>query len=533
MRRFRHCTVALALALAAARGSSAQQAVTPAVGEASYVIFLNGRETGREQVNVSRTASGWTITSTGTLGPPLNLTNNRFEITYAPDGQPIEMKIAARGGDRPFTVSTSFGTTTAINEITQNGVTNTKTDQITARTVVLPNHFYASFEALAIRLAGTAPGAEIPLYVPIDGEVRALVKDVTPSTYQTPEGAVAVRQFTLAIQNPKNPLTVRITVDDRHRFAKLEIGDGTLTVTRSNLAGVATRQQTFRNPTDSDVRIPAAGFSLVGTLTTPQAQGQLKHPAIVLVAGGGSADRDGDVGGVPLFARLAGDLSNLGYTVLRYDKRGVGQSGGRTETVTLDTYAEDAIAAVKWLAKRKDVDKRRISVFGHGEGASIAMIAAAREKNIAGLIVSGGTGTTGRERIMEQVQQGLDARNAPEAERTSTIELQKKVMDAATTAKGWEELPPETRRAADTPWFRSLLTFDPAKVVQRVKQPILIVQGAVDAATPEHHAQRLAELAKARKDSPPTEVKTLAADTATNTQALAKVFADWLAPIAR
>ena len=60
--------------------------------------------------------------------------------------------------------------------------------------------------------------------------------------------------------------------------------------------------------------------------------------------------------GIPLFAQLAGQLAERDFVVLRYDKRGVGKSGGRIERVTLDDYAEDAIAAVKWLAKRKDVD---------------------------------------------------------------------------------------------------------------------------------------------------------------------------------
>ena len=125
------------------------------------------------------------------------------------------------------------------------------------------------------------------------------------------------------------------------------------------MAGVATRQQSVRNPTDVDVKIPAAGFGLAGTLTTPSAQGRLRHPAVVLVAGSGPIERDALVAGIPLFAQLAGQLAEREFVVLRYDKRGTGQSGGRTERVTLQDYADDAVAAVKWLAKRKDVDSER------------------------------------------------------------------------------------------------------------------------------------------------------------------------------
>ena len=59
-------------------------------------------------------------------------------------------------------LATSFATTTAINEVTQNGVTESKTDQITARTVVLPNNFFAAYEGLAVRLSSMAPGGELP-----------------------------------------------------------------------------------------------------------------------------------------------------------------------------------------------------------------------------------------------------------------------------------------------------------------------------------------------------------------------------------
>ena len=62
----------------------------------------------------------------------------------------------------------------------------------------------------------------------------------------------------MIFQNPGGPLTAEVTVDDRNRLAKIEFGTGALTVTRQDVAGVATRQHTVRNPTDADVRIPAA-----------------------------------------------------------------------------------------------------------------------------------------------------------------------------------------------------------------------------------------------------------------------------------
>ena len=506
----RHFTAGLcaALALLSAGPARAQgsAAVQPAVGEATYVVFIGGREAGRVQVSLAQTSSGWRITSTGQIVAPVSLTTDSFELTYSPDWQPLELKISAKLQERELGLATSFGPTTAVNEITQNGVTNTKTDQITARTVVLPNNFYAGYEALAVRLASSQVGDEIPVYVAPQAEILMSVKAVTDETFQTAGGAVAARRFTVMFQNPGGPLDAEITVDDRNRFARAELGGGNLSIARQDLAGVSTRQQTLRNPTDVDVRIPAAGFSLAGVITTPAAQGRVRHPAVVLVPGSGPLDRDFTVAGIPLFAQLAGQLAEHGYVVLRYDKRGVGQSGGRLETVTLQDYADDANAAVRFLSRRRDVDNRRIAVGGHSEGASVAMLLG-REKRVAALVLMSAMGTTGRDLVLEQQQYVLNVAKVPEPERSDKVELQEKILEAAVEDDGWEALPAEVRPLVDTPWYRSLLTFDPAEVMPRVRQPILIVHGGLDTQVPPHHAEKLAELARARRNAPPVEVR--------------------------
>jgi alpha-beta hydrolase superfamily lysophospholipase len=524
-----HCTVrtraacaVLTVLLAAFAGSlGAQQPApaTPAPGEATFVVFVNGRAIGREQVNLARTPSGWTITSTGSLGAPINLVNKRFELTYAPDWQPIELKIDATIADprdpkaepRVLGLATSFATTTAINEVTQNGVTASKTDQITARTVVMPGNFFAAYEALALRLSSMTPGGELPVYVAPQGEIKAVIKAVTPATYETPAGALKARRFSLTFQHPNGPLDVEVTVDERGRFAKADMTGVGLSIARQDLAGVETRQQTFRNPTDSEVVVPAAGFGLAGTLTTPPAQGRLRHPAIVLVAGAGQIDRDATVAGIPVLAQLAGQLAERDFVVLRYDKRGVGKSGGRIERVTLEDYAEDVVAAVKWLAKRKDVDSERIFVAGHGEGSAIAMLAAPREKKIAGLLLLAGVGIPGRELILEQQQQLLSTTPMSEEERAGKVALQQQILEAVATQKGWDGVSQEVRSAADTPWYRSLVMFDPARVMANVKQPLLILHGALDKQVLPYHADKLAELARNRKKAASVEVKQLPA----------------------
>jgi pimeloyl-ACP methyl ester carboxylesterase len=495
MQLSRYCTAGL-LVLLLATGASAQAPAEPAQGDSTLTVFLRGADAGRTQVNLSRAGANWVITSTGRVG---DLTINQFRVTYTADWQPVDMRIEAMQGQRALRVSTSFGVTTAISEVTQGDQTSSKTDQISARAVVLPNGFFGGYEALAARLSVLKAGTELPIYVAPQAEVKMTISGVTNEPVQTPAGIIPTRRYDVVVHNVGADVAATVSIDARARFIRMDMPAAGLSVIRSDLADVNVRPVLARNKTDADVTIPASGFSLAGTLTSPPQPGRLKHPAVVLVPGSGPVERDETVSGIPIFAQLAGTLAERGFIVLRYDKRGVGQSGGRSETVTLDDYADDAISAVKWLARRDGVDKKRITVVGHSEGGAVALIAASREKKISSLVLISAPGTTGADLVLAQQQHLLEALKLPEAERQATIDLQKKIQTAVTTEKGWEGIPADMRKQADTPWFRSFLLFDPAKAMKKVRQPMLIVQGDLDTQVAPANADRLAELARGRK----------------------------------
>jgi pimeloyl-ACP methyl ester carboxylesterase len=134
------------------------------------------------------------------------------------------------------------------------------------------------------------------------------------------------------------------------------------------------------------------------------------------------------------------------------------------------------------------------------------MLAGQREKKIGALILTATPGTTGAELILEQQRHILDRMNIPDAEKQQKIEVQKKIQAAVAAGSGWQGIPPELRKQADTPWFRSFLTFEPAAIVPKLKQPILIVQGELDTQVAPAHADRLLALANARKKASPAEV---------------------------
>jgi hypothetical protein len=506
----RYCTAAAVVGLLAASLPASAQ-VEPIPGDAVFHIFVRGSDVGREQVSLSRSGSQWIITATGRLG---EATLNRFEVKYASDWHPIELSLEGtqtpkgEKEQKPYRLLTSFALTSAVNEITQNAVTNSKTDQISARTVVLPNNVFAGYEALAARLANSQVETEIPAYVPPSGESKLSVTSISNESIKTPAGTVRTRKYELTVHNVGATFPMTVAVDDRARLARVDIVN--LSIVRSDLAGVSARTLTARNPTDADVTIPANGFTIAGTLTRPPIAGRLRLPAIVLVAGSGPIDRDSTVAGIPILSQLAGALAEQGYLVVRYDKRAVGQSGGRSEAVTQQDYADDLIGIVKWLAKRDDVDSKRITVVGHSEGGVIGMIAADREDKVDSLVLLATPGTTGAELILEQQRRELDRLKLPEAEQAQKIALQRQIQSAVVSGSGWEGIPEDLRKQADTPWFRSFLMFDPAAVIKDIKQPILIVQGDLDVQVQPQHAEKLGELARARRKAGPVEVVHLA-----------------------
>ena len=505
-----HCT-ALAAALLLVAGSSAAQTaqpLAPATGAAVFQVYLRGTEVGRENVNVARGNSGWIITSSGSLAAPVDFTINRFEATYAPDWQPLELALDANTHNAVIAIKTSFTLTTAINEVSQNNQTVSKEDQISARTVVLVNNVFGSYEALAARLSTTKAGDDVPVYVAPQGEVKVSVNHVTSASLSGPTGSIATRRYEVTFQNPQKPLNGIVTIDDRLRLVRLELPDAGVLVVRNDAASVSMRSEIARNPTDVNVSIPANGFQLAGTVTTPaQVEGRLRHPAIVLIGGTAAGDRDEVIAHVPVFAELARALADSGQIVLRYDRRGTGQSGGRIESATLDDYADDAIEAVKWVGNRDDVDRRHIVVCGRGQdGAAIALIAASREKSIDGVVTVDGSGEKGADLILERQRRALADLNLTDAERQSRIALQRQIDDAVLSGAGWSGVPDSVRRQADTPWFKSQLAFDPAGILPKVRQPILILQADLDAEIPAAQADRLGQLAKQRKKSRAAEI---------------------------
>ena len=124
--------------------------------------------------------------------------------------------------------------------------------------------------------------------------------------------------------------------------------------------------------------------TLVGSLTlpaspTPLAAVQPRVPGVLLIGGSGPQDRDGarvELSGYAPWRELSESLAAAGMAVLRLDDRGTGESGGRFAGATTDDFARDVAAAVRWLRAQPAIDRARIALVGHSEGAVVALLAA-------------------------------------------------------------------------------------------------------------------------------------------------------------
>ena len=208
-------------------------------------------------------------------------------MKYASDWQPLEMKLEARLKNLPLVVATSFGMTTAINEITQNGRTVAKEDQISARSIVMPNNVFGSYEALAARLSIAVVGGEIPIYVAPQTEIKATVKAFSEQTLSGPGGTVPTRRFEITLQNPGAPVDAVVVIDDKLRLVRFEIRPPAGVVAAR--ASVATRADGAIRPAPTCRSRPTAS-TLAGTLTAPGSAAGFAI-AVVLV-GSPPADRE-------------------------------------------------------------------------------------------------------------------------------------------------------------------------------------------------------------------------------------------------
>ena len=497
--------VGLLAAVLCPAAAQAQPELAP--GPAAFNVFLRSVPVGFQRIDVRRSADGWVIESRGDLSRPFDLRGQVFRVEYDAALRPVALRVGGVRGGLPFSLSTTFEAGAATSALDENGRLSTFDVAPPRDAVVLLDYFFGGYEALARRLADSAPGDRIPVFVAPRTIAAARVDRVRPQQMENRAGDVIdARVYGVSFLHADGPVAAEVWTDARHRLLRVSIPHAALDLVRDDTAAVGTRVRALTHAGDERVGVPSEGFGLAATVTVPVDVPRPANgwPAVLLVSGPGAPDRDGTFSGVPVLGRLAAALADAGFLAARYDRRGTGQSGGRPESAGVDEYAEDARRMVRYLDDRDDVDRDRITVLGHAEGGWSAALAAARERRADRLVLVGVPGTSGSELVLEQQTAVLDRLNASDRERAEKIRLQRRIIDAVRDEGPWSDVPEAMREQADTLWFRSFLDFDVADVLRRTRQPLLILHGSLDGHVGPHHADRLVDHAlRRRRGAPP------------------------------
>jgi uncharacterized protein len=234
--------------------------------------------------------------------------------------------------------------------------------------------------------------------------------------------------------------------------------------------------------------------TLAATITIPPGEG--RFPGVVLITGSGPQDRDESLLGHKPFLVLSDYLTRHGIVVLRADDRGTGKSTGVFATATTADFATDTEAGVAYLKTRAEVDPHKIGLIGHSEGGIIAPMVAARNKDVAFIVMMAGSGVPGDQVLVAQGEAIEVAGGKPPAEAAKDAAKEREMVELVETDKDQSDLDKKLREVMagqvpeaqigmqiqqlTSPWFRYFMTYDPATALRKVTCPVLVLNGSLD-----------------------------------------------------
>jgi len=242
----------------------------------------------------------------------------------------------------------------------------------------------------------------------------------------------------------------------------------------------------------------AAGIELAGSLTVPT--GTAPFPAVVLIPKSGAMDRDERILNHRPFLVLADYLTRAGIAVLRADVRGVGKSGGKFAGAQVADLAGDAEAAMEYLRTRKEVNAGRVGLVSHGEGGLAAGMAAARDRNVAFVVMLGAAAVPLAENAVEGSRLSAEANGELYAKAEAQASLMRGVLtivlhesDQATLENNLRNLLvgklPESQIAPQirqwtSPAVRTAMSYDPGPELKKITCPVLALYAEKDFTVP-------------------------------------------------
>lgn len=236
-------------------------------------------------------------------------------------------------------------------------------------------------------------------------------------------------------------------------------------------------------------------ITLAGTLTCPDGEGPF--PAIVLVSGSGSQNRNEEIMNHRPFWVIADYLSRNGIVVLRYDDRGVDDSEGDPATATTLDLSYDAEAAFDYLLSHSEIDTSCVGILGHSEGGLINFMVAARRPEVAFVVSLAGPALRGIEVLKAQqrafykasgmTKEAVEAAMEPMERLYAVIDSCPTPQAAASVLKGvlrqagvGEKEAALQEEVLLSPWMWYFMKYDPTDAIIAVACPALLLNGALD-----------------------------------------------------
>ncbi|TLU92506.1 alpha/beta hydrolase [Dyadobacter sediminis] len=257
---------------------------------------------------------------------------------------------------------------------------------------------------------------------------------------------------------------------------------------------------TFENTT--------AKIKLAGTLTLPSRKGNF--PVVILISGSGPQNRDEEMLGHKPFLVISDYLTRKGIAVLRFDDRGCGKSTGDFMTATSEDFAADVSSAIDYLKTRKEINKEKIGLAGHSEGGIIAPMIASVSEDVRFMVLLAAPAIQLRKMMMIQNELIARAFGVPENEIVTLNTINSDIYEMVTLSDNTAKLKADLTRYTDdervknvpvqllppgmsrkqyidaqiatlsSRWAQYLLKYDPAVALEKVKCPVLALNGAKD-----------------------------------------------------
>ena len=220
---------------------------------------------------------------------------------------------------------------------------------------------------------------------------------------------------------------------------------------------------------ETPVVFESKGQQVVGMLHLPERRG--RFPAALLLHGFTGTKVEPH----RMFVKISRALAEHGIASLRFDFRGSGDSAGDFEDMTIRSEILDSLEAIKFLARHKSVNSRRLALIGLSMGGAVGAHVVAREKHRIQSLV-----------LIAPVAEGegiLDELSTPEA-----------VSSLAETG-----ITDQDGNLVGVPFIRQFADMRPLREVVKSQCPVLLIHGSKDLTVPVSHTEMYEHVLQAHK----------------------------------